>query len=65
MDWVVYPECLDISVTVENDFTVPHPVWPVGAFFICFIIGGLLGALIAKFCLRDYQRKRVSSDKKY
>ena len=61
-DWVTHPTCLEIDVEVEETFKMPDPLWPGLGFAIAFVIGGIIGAIIAKFCLRDYLKKRVSSD---
>lgn len=59
--WVSHPSCVEIDVEVEETFKMPDPLWPGLGFAIAFVVGGIIGAVIAKFCLRDYLKKRVST----
>lgn len=60
-DWIGYPDCLPIDVLVENVLRMPDPLWPGLGFAIAFIIGGALGAVIARCCLKDYLKQKVSA----
>ncbi|XP_067937332.1 putative protein tag-278 [Watersipora subatra] len=56
--WVSFPECITIDVLVRETFRIPDPLWPGLGFIITFIVGGVLGALLARMCLHDYMRKK-------
>ena len=58
-DWAIFPQCLTYEIEVVETFRIPDPLWPGLGFFIAFIIGGILGAILARYCFKEFLRKKV------
>lgn len=56
--------CLEIDVDVEKiiEIRLPEPLGPGLGFLFAFVVGGILGAVLARFCFRDYLKSKVSID---